>query len=100
MLRSKLAQAVALIAIIFAVFWPMAEQAYTAMHAIVTPVSASEVDEPFHEALDSIPAGSRILFVGNQDAPDYPLFSLHGRIIRIGWSPGARLRSNRNACGL
>ena len=71
----KFVQAGALILVVFAVSRPMAEQAYTAEHAIISPVSASDVDEPFHEALESIPTGSRILFVGNQDAGDYPLFS-------------------------
>jgi len=87
----KLAQALALILIVFALYQPVGAQVYTAAHAIVAPVSASEIDEPFHAALDSIPLGSCILFVGNQDAPDYPLFSPRAhyanRVISWGKAP-------------
>ena len=97
--RRKLVQAIVFIMLLFAVYRPIAEQAYTAERAVLSPVSASDIDEPFHEALDSIPAGSRILFVGNQDAPDYPLFSprthYSNRVIPWGKAPfeAQRMRS-------
>jgi hypothetical protein len=71
----RFAEALAIIVVAFAVYQPLGVQASIAAHAVVSPMSPSEVDEPFHEALNSIPIGSCILFVGNQDAPDYPLFS-------------------------
>jgi hypothetical protein len=40
-----------------------------------TPPSDDEVLGQFAPAMDHIPPGSHILFFGNQDAPDYPLFA-------------------------
>jgi hypothetical protein len=71
----KYGEAVALLVVAFGVYQPLRAEIYNAVHSVVSPVTAAEVDQPFQEALDSIPDGSHILFVGNQDAPDYPLFA-------------------------
>lgn len=45
------------------------------MESIAAPVDNIQIDAPFSEALASISSGSRILFAGDQGAPDYPLFA-------------------------
>lgn len=71
----KLRQAVALLVVVFGVYQPLRAEVYDAIHSVVSPITPDKVDEPFQEALDSIPDGAHILFVGEQNAPDYPLFS-------------------------
>jgi len=71
----KRREAVMLLVVVFAVYAPLRAAIFRAAQSILSPVGAAEVDQPFQEALQSIPEGSRILFVGEQDAPDYPLFS-------------------------
>jgi hypothetical protein len=71
----KLREAVALLVVVFGVYQPLRAEIHDAVHSVVSPITPDKVDEPFQEALDSIPDGAHILFVGNQDAPDYPLFS-------------------------
>jgi len=55
-------------------YQPLRAEIYNAVHSVVSPITPDKVDEPFQEALDFIPDGAHILLVGNQDAPDYPLF--------------------------
>ena len=43
--------------------------------AIANPVTDNAIDAPFSEALSMIPVASKILFAGDQGAPDYPLFA-------------------------
>jgi hypothetical protein len=38
------------------------------------PISASMTDEPFVEVVAKLPTGSTVLFFGNRNARDYPLF--------------------------
>jgi hypothetical protein len=71
----RFAEAVALLVVAFAVYQPLRGEIYDAVQAVVWPIAMAEVNQPFQEVLDSIPDGSHILFVGNQNAPDYPLFS-------------------------
>jgi hypothetical protein len=75
---AKFGEAVALLVVVFGVYQPLRTDIYNAVHSVVSPITAADVNEPFQEPLDSIPDGSHILFVGNQDAPDYPLFSPQG----------------------
>jgi hypothetical protein len=71
----RLREAVALLVVVFGVYQPLRAGMYDAVHSVVSPITPDKVDEPFQEALGSIPDGAHILFVGNQNAPDYPLFS-------------------------
>lgn len=71
----KFLQALVAIIVAYSVYQPIRAQVYNAVQAIASPISAKAINQPFEEALDLMQAGSRILFVGNQDAPDYPLFS-------------------------
>ncbi len=71
----KLRESLALLVVVFGVYQPLRAETYDAVHAVVSPITPDKLDEPFQEALDSIPDGAHILFVGQQDAPDYPLFS-------------------------
>ena len=71
----KLREALTLLVVAFGVYQPLRAHVYYAVQSVVSPVTAADVDQPFQEVLDSTPEGSRILFVGNQNAPDYPLFS-------------------------
>ena len=71
----KLAQALVAMLVLYAVYQPISAQVYNTVQAIAAPISAKTTNQPFDEALDLMPDGSRILFVGNQDVPDYPLFS-------------------------
>jgi hypothetical protein len=71
----KLAESLALIVVAASLYQPVRLQIYHAVQAIAAPIEEREIDQPFEEALDVIPERSRIVFVGDQDAPDYPLFS-------------------------
>ncbi len=71
----KLRECVALLVVVFGVYQPLRAETYDAVHSVVSPIAPDKLDEPFQEAMDSIPDGAHILFVGKQDAPDYPLFS-------------------------
>jgi hypothetical protein len=71
----KLAESLALIAVAVSLYQPVRLQIYNAVQAIAAPVTETDIDQPFEEALDVIPDRSRIIFVGDHDAPDYPLFS-------------------------
>jgi hypothetical protein len=71
----KLGEALALLVVAFGVYQPLRSEVFYAARSVVSPVTAADVDQPFQEALTSIPDGSHILFAGNQDAPDYPLFA-------------------------
>jgi hypothetical protein len=57
------------------VYQPVRLQIYKAVQAIAVPITEKDIDQPFEEALDVIPDRSRIVLVGQQDTPDYPLFS-------------------------
>jgi hypothetical protein len=71
----KLAESLALIAVAVSVYQPIRRQIYDAVLVTAAPITEKEINQPFDEALDVIPDRSRIVFVGDQDAPDYPLFS-------------------------
>jgi hypothetical protein len=71
----RLRECVALLVVVFGVYQPLRAGAYDAIHSVVSPITPDKLDEPFQEAMDSIPDGAHILFVGQGDAPDYPLFS-------------------------
>ncbi len=71
----KFAHAFVAIVISYSVYQPIRAHAYGAGQALVAPISTKVVSAPFDEAVDSMPEGSRVLFVGNSDDPDYPLFS-------------------------
>lgn len=71
----KFAQALVAMALAYAVYQPVSSLAYDVGQAIVAPISVKAINEPFEDALDLMPPGSRVIFVGSQDAPDYPLFS-------------------------
>ncbi len=71
----KFRQALLAIIVAYAVYPPMRAQAFDAVQAIAAPVTAKALNEPFEEVVDLLPPGSRVIFVGRQDAPDYPLFS-------------------------
>lgn len=71
----KRREVVMLLAVVFGVYAPLRASIFHTVQSVLSPVGAAAVDQPFQEALLSIPEGSRILFVGEQDAPDYPLFS-------------------------
>lgn len=71
----KFAHALAAIIISYSVYQPISTQAFSAIQALAAPITINAINQPFEQALDLMPLGSRILFVGNQDAPDYPLFS-------------------------
>jgi hypothetical protein len=71
----KLAASLVVILVSWSLYQPIRILAYNAMQSIAAPISEQTVNQPFEEAMDLIPAGSRILLVGNQDALDYPLFS-------------------------
>jgi hypothetical protein len=73
--RRKFAQAFIALVVAYSVYQPISDRAYDAVQTIVAPISAKTINEPFEETVDLLPTGSRILFVGNHDAPDYPLFS-------------------------
>ncbi|MES2878020.1 MAG: hypothetical protein V4713_06310 [Pseudomonadota bacterium] len=73
--RRKFAQALLAIVVSYAIYQPVSTRAYDALQTIAAPISVKAINQPFEEALDLMPVGSRVLFVGNQDAPDYPLFS-------------------------
>jgi hypothetical protein len=67
--------AIAALLVIYSAYQPIRAQAYDAVKAATNPVSGKAINEPFEEAIDLMPAGSRILLIGHQDAADYPLFS-------------------------
>ena len=71
----RLAASLFVIAIAVSVYQPMRSQFYDAVHAIAAPLTDRDINQGFEEALDLVPHRSRILFVGDADAPDYPLFS-------------------------
>jgi hypothetical protein len=72
----KAAQALIAIVVVYSAYPPVRSLASDAMQAVTAPVSEKVINEPFGEIVGSmLPAGSRVLFVGNQDARDYPLFS-------------------------
>lgn len=72
----KFAQAIVAMAVVYAAYTPVRERVFDAGQAIAAPASGKVLNEPFDEIVGSVmPAGSRVLFVGNQDSRDYPLFS-------------------------
>ncbi|WP_140426139.1 glycosyltransferase family 39 protein [Acidovorax sp. Root275] len=72
----KFAQALVAMVVAYSAYQPMRALAYDAVQAIAAPASEKLRSEPFEEITGSMmPTGSRILFVGNQDARDYSLFS-------------------------
>jgi hypothetical protein len=71
----KLAESLTLIAVAVSLYQPIRLQIYNAVQAIAVPITEKDIDQPFEEALDVIPDRSRIVLVGQQDTPDYPLFS-------------------------
>jgi hypothetical protein len=72
---AQVAESLALIAVAASLYQPIRLEIYNAAQAMAAPITKQEIDQPFDEALDVIPDGARIVFVGDQDAPDYPLFS-------------------------
>jgi len=83
----RLAEAAGLLLLFFGAYQPLRASMFDAVKSVVAPVTPVDIDEPFHEVLHYIPDGSRILFVGDHDAPDYPLFSprTHYSNIVIPW---------------
>lgn len=73
--KRKVAESLALLAVAVCVYQPLRSQLYDAARAVTSPVTDADVNAGFEEALDLIPSSSRILLVGGQSAPDYPLFS-------------------------
>lgn len=72
----KTAQALIAMVVAYCAYQPMRALAYDAVQAIAVPASEKLLNEPFEEIVGPLmPAGARILFVGHQDARDYPLFS-------------------------
>jgi hypothetical protein len=71
----KLAESLVLIAVVVSVYYPIRSRIYDTLQAIVAPVTEKEINQGFDEALDVLPDRSRIVFVGDNNAPDYPLFS-------------------------
>ncbi|MDB5799496.1 MAG: hypothetical protein JWL63_435 [Rhodocyclales bacterium] len=94
----KFAQSLLAIVILYSVYQPISAQVRNAVEAIASPISATAINQPFEEALGLMQPGSRILFVGEQSAPDYPLFSpgthYSNAVIPWGTSPfdAARMR--------
>ncbi len=93
------AQALTAMAVMYGVYQPMRALAFDAVQAIAAPAPAKLINEPFDEVVGPLmPAGSRVLFVGHQDARDYPLFSpqTHFSNAVIPWGTGpfdpARMR--------
>jgi hypothetical protein len=87
----KLAHVFVAIIVSYAAYHPIRAQAYGAGQALAAPISAKDVNEPFDEVVNSMQTGFRVLFVGNHDAPDYPLFSpaTHYSSAVIPWGTGA-----------
>ena len=71
----RVAQSLLLLAVAVSVYQPIRLQLYDAARSVAAPLTESDVNAGFEEPLDLIPSSSRILLVGNQGAPDYPLFS-------------------------
>jgi hypothetical protein len=69
------ARALILVLVAWAVVWPASTELNRARAAIVTPVTPEAADEPFTEPLHLMTSSAVILFAGNQDALDYPLFA-------------------------
>lgn len=87
----KFAQALIAMVVTYAAYQPMRALAYDAVQAIAAPASEKLINEPFEEIVGSmVPVGSRVLFVGHQDARDYPLFSPETRYSNavIPWGTG------------
>jgi hypothetical protein len=87
----KFAQALIAMVVTYAAYQPMRALAYDAVQAIAAPASEKLINEPFEEIVGSmLPAGSRVLFVGHQDARDYSLFSPETRYSNavIPWGTG------------
>lgn len=79
------------VVVAYAAHAPIQKLANDALRAVATPPPDADVDEPFHEVLGSaISGGSRLLFVGDQDARDYPLFSPRTRYSNTVISWGSR----------
>ena len=74
----KFAQALIAVIVSYSVYQPISAQAFDAVQAVAQPISTKVINEPFEEAVELLPKGSRILLVGGQGARDYPLFSLGG----------------------
>jgi hypothetical protein len=72
--RWKLVPAIMVMAGFYCVYWPLREASQRALDTFISPPSNAAVDSPFGEPLNLMGCGARILFVGNQYAPDYPLF--------------------------
>lgn len=71
----KLAQAITLILVVFTVYPSLQLQMDRIKNIISSPILKEQLDWPFAEALNYIPAQARILFVGSQAVADYPLFA-------------------------
>jgi hypothetical protein len=88
---SRLALAIAALLLAYAAYQPIRTQLKDASGALAKPVGMKAINEPFEEVLELIPAGARILLVGNQDALDYPLFApaaaYANRVISWGTDP-------------
>ena len=71
----RLTPVLSAVIVAWSAYAPIRAQAHDAVQALTVPVSGKAVNEPFEEAIDLMPTGSRVLLVGHQDASDYPLFS-------------------------
>jgi hypothetical protein len=87
----------ALVVLVVWMVYPSARlQLLQAQEALSVPLSTAQLDWPFAEALDYIPARAHILFFGAQNAPDYPLFTpangYSNKVIPWGKTPFNRSR--------
>jgi len=82
--------------LLFATFYnsvPVLQWASTiaAVRMSEPPPTARELDGPFHEALQHVSGGSRVLYVGGVNSADYPLFGAYSGYSRVvlPWGPHA-----------
>jgi hypothetical protein len=75
--RSAGWQALAVVLLTMTVYTPIRAAIGRAIEAGSRTYSREWLEAPYMDALTRIPAGSRILFVGNPESPDYALFAPH-----------------------
>jgi hypothetical protein len=64
-----------LVAALVYLVYPSADSALTRLRNLrAEPITSARTDEPFVEVMSKLPPGSSILFFGNRNARDYPLF--------------------------
>lgn len=65
---------VVLACVVFSTWVPIKQELEQALTAIMSPVPALKLNEPFAEALSAMPEPSTILLIGSEFTTDYPLF--------------------------